>query len=143
MIGQIERCIGGGIYDKEPVYAAVEKYSPVARVIILPCKDAVLSPLERLRRRNAISKFRRSRATVDLYGNERLVTTHRVTRRTPFRDSNEHSEAGYGRSEMRRRSGKPRWLASCSIGCWNWGVLSPIRSAKSGVQGNPASFADL
>jgi hypothetical protein len=41
---EIERFIGDGIYDKEPVYTAVEKHSPGARVIIPPRKDAVLSP---------------------------------------------------------------------------------------------------
>ena len=32
------------MYDQEPVYTAVEGHSPGARVIIPPCKDAVLSP---------------------------------------------------------------------------------------------------
>ena len=36
--------VGDGMYDQEPVYAAVEGHSPGARVIILPRKDAVLSP---------------------------------------------------------------------------------------------------
>jgi hypothetical protein len=58
-----------------------------------------------------------------------------VTPRMPFPDSNGRSEAGYGRSGMRPRSGKPRSLARCSIGCWNWVVRSPIRPADSGVQG--------
>lgn len=40
----IERFIGDGIYDKEPVYTAVEKHSPGARVIIPPRKDAVPRP---------------------------------------------------------------------------------------------------
>jgi len=40
---EIDRFIGDGIYDKEPVYAAVEHHSPGARVIIPPRKDAVLS----------------------------------------------------------------------------------------------------
>ena len=51
-----------------------------------------------------------------------------------FRDSNGHSATGYGRSGMSLRSGKPRWRASCSIGCGNWVVLSPMRSAERGVQ---------
>jgi hypothetical protein len=42
--GEIERFIGDGIYDQEPVYTAVEKHSPGARLIIPPRKDAVLSP---------------------------------------------------------------------------------------------------
>jgi Transposase DDE domain len=41
---EIECFIGDGIYDKEPVYAAVEKHSPGAQVIIPPRKNAVLSP---------------------------------------------------------------------------------------------------
>jgi hypothetical protein len=41
---EIERFIGDGIYDKEPVYTAVEQHSPGARVIIPPRKNAVLSP---------------------------------------------------------------------------------------------------
>ncbi|MDH3603045.1 MAG: IS5 family transposase, partial [Candidatus Tectomicrobia bacterium] len=41
---EIARFVGDGIYDQEPVYAAVEKHSPGASVIIPPRKDAVLSP---------------------------------------------------------------------------------------------------
>jgi Transposase DDE domain len=41
---EIERFIGDGIYDQQPVYAAVAQHSPGARVIIPPRKDAVLSP---------------------------------------------------------------------------------------------------
>jgi hypothetical protein len=41
---EIDRFIGDGIFDQEPVYAAVEEHSPGARVIIPPRKDAVLSP---------------------------------------------------------------------------------------------------
>jgi transposase len=44
---EIDRFIGDGIYDGEPVYAAVEKHSPGANVIIPPRKDAVLSPAAR------------------------------------------------------------------------------------------------
>jgi hypothetical protein len=40
----IDRFIGDGMYDKDPVYAAVAQHSPGARVIIPPRKDAVLSP---------------------------------------------------------------------------------------------------
>jgi len=40
----IERFIGDGMYDKAPVYAAVEQHSPGARVIIPPRTDAVLRP---------------------------------------------------------------------------------------------------
>jgi Transposase DDE domain len=40
---EIGRFIGDGIFDQEPVYAAVEAHSPGARVIIPPRKDAVLS----------------------------------------------------------------------------------------------------
>jgi len=45
--GEIDCFIGDGIYDKEPVYTAVENHSPGARVIIPPRKDAVLSPTVR------------------------------------------------------------------------------------------------
>jgi hypothetical protein len=41
---RIHRFIGDGIFDQEPVYAAVERHSSGARVIIPPRKDAVLSP---------------------------------------------------------------------------------------------------
>ncbi len=41
---EIDRFIGDGIYDQEPVYAAVEAHSPSVRVIIPPRKDVVLSP---------------------------------------------------------------------------------------------------
>ena len=41
---EIDRFIADGIYDGESVYAAVEKHSPGARVIIPPRKDAVPSP---------------------------------------------------------------------------------------------------
>jgi hypothetical protein len=41
---EIARFIGDGIYDKDPVYAAVMDHSAGARVIIPPRKDAVLSP---------------------------------------------------------------------------------------------------
>ena len=40
---EIDRLIGDGIYDQEPVYAVVEAHSPSASVIIPPRKDAVLS----------------------------------------------------------------------------------------------------
>ena len=42
---EIARFIGDGIFDQEPVYAAVEAHSPGARVIIPPRKDAVPSPM--------------------------------------------------------------------------------------------------
>jgi hypothetical protein len=45
--GDIERFVGDGIYDQEPVYTAVEKHSPGAQVIIPSRKDAVLSPTAR------------------------------------------------------------------------------------------------
>ncbi len=40
---EIDRFIGDGIYDQEPIYAAVETYSPSVRVVVPPRKDAVLS----------------------------------------------------------------------------------------------------
>jgi hypothetical protein len=39
--------VGDGMYDQEPVYAAVEEHSPGVRVIIPPRQDAVLSPTGR------------------------------------------------------------------------------------------------
>jgi hypothetical protein len=42
---RIYRFIGDGIFDQEAVYAAGERHSSGARVIILPRKDAVLSPM--------------------------------------------------------------------------------------------------
>ena len=39
----IDRFIGDGMYDQEPVYAAVMGHSPGVRVIIPPRKDAVVS----------------------------------------------------------------------------------------------------
>ena len=41
---EIDRFIGDGIYDQEPVYTAVEAHSPSARVVIPLRKDALLSP---------------------------------------------------------------------------------------------------
>jgi hypothetical protein len=41
----IDRCIADGIYDQQPVYAAVAHHSPGARVIIPPRKDTVLRPM--------------------------------------------------------------------------------------------------
>ncbi len=40
---EIDRFIGDGIYDQEPIYAAVTDHSPRARLIIPPRKDAALS----------------------------------------------------------------------------------------------------
>lgn len=40
---EIDRFIGDGIYDQAPVYTAVERHSPGARVIMPPRKEAVLS----------------------------------------------------------------------------------------------------
>jgi hypothetical protein len=44
---EIDRFIADGIYDHQPVYAAVEDHSPGVRIIIPPRKDAVLSPTAR------------------------------------------------------------------------------------------------
>ena len=41
---EIDRFIGDGIFDQDPVYTAVENHSPGAQVIIPPRQDAVLSP---------------------------------------------------------------------------------------------------
>ena len=135
----IERCIGDGICDHAPVYTAVEHHAPGARVLIPPRKDAVLSPWQLLYRPNATSMWWRLSATVGVPGNGRQGTTHRARRRTPFRASNGHVEAGEGRSGMRPKKGKPHWRASCSIGCRNGVVLSPMRSAESRVQGATAT----
>ena len=40
---EIDRFVGDGIYDQEPVYEAVDHHSPGVKVIIPPRKDAVLS----------------------------------------------------------------------------------------------------
>jgi hypothetical protein len=40
----IDRFIADGIYDQQPVYAAVEAHSPGAQVIVPPRKVAVPSP---------------------------------------------------------------------------------------------------
>jgi hypothetical protein len=40
---EIARFIGDGMYDQAPVYAAVARHSPGARVIVPPRKDAVVS----------------------------------------------------------------------------------------------------
>ncbi len=42
--GEIGRFMGDGIYDQQPVYAAVEGHSSGAQVIIPPRKDAAPSP---------------------------------------------------------------------------------------------------
>ena len=41
--GDITCFVGDGIYDQEPVYAAIEAHTPGAQVIIPPRKDAVVS----------------------------------------------------------------------------------------------------
>jgi hypothetical protein len=86
-------------------------------VIILPRKDAVLSPMAMTAPTQRDQHLLAIEKAVGSAGNGRRVTTCRVRRRTSFRDSNERSEAGCGRSEMYPRSGKPRSLARCSIGC--------------------------
>ncbi len=40
---EIDRFVGDGIYDQEPVYEAVEQHSPGATMVVPPRKDAVLS----------------------------------------------------------------------------------------------------
>ena len=39
---EIDRFVGDGIYDQDPVYEAVEQHSPGATVVVPPRKDAVL-----------------------------------------------------------------------------------------------------
>jgi hypothetical protein len=41
---EIDRFIGDGMYDKEPVYAAGAQHAPGAQVMIPPRQKAVLSP---------------------------------------------------------------------------------------------------
>jgi hypothetical protein len=114
---RIDRFVGDGIFDQTPVYTAVENHTPGALVIILPRKDAVLSPMAMTAPTQRDQHLLAIENAVGSAGNGRRVTTCRVRRRTSFRDSNERSEAGCGRSEMYPRSGKPRSLARCSIGC--------------------------
>jgi hypothetical protein len=114
---RIDRFVGDGIFDQTPVYTAVENHTPGALVIILPRKDAVLSPMAMTAPTQRDQHLLAIEKAVGSAGNGRRVTTCRVRRRTSFRDSNERSEAGCGRSEMYPRSGKPRSLARCSIGC--------------------------
>jgi hypothetical protein len=40
---EIECFVGDGIYDREPVYEAVQQHSPGASLVVPPRKDAVLS----------------------------------------------------------------------------------------------------
>ena len=40
---EIDRFVGDGIYDREPVYEAVHQHSPGATVVVPPRKDAVSS----------------------------------------------------------------------------------------------------
>ncbi|MHC4330166.1 MAG: transposase, partial [Planctomycetota bacterium] len=40
---EIECFVGDGIYDREPVYEAVQKHSSKASMVVPPRKDAVLS----------------------------------------------------------------------------------------------------
>jgi hypothetical protein len=135
----IDRFVGDGIYDQEPVYTAVKTHSPGAQVIIPPRKDAVLTPRHQPHRRNAINTCWRLRGRVDLPGNGRRDTMIRRTPRTRLPDSSGRSAVACGRSGRSLRSGKPHWLASCSIGCRNWVGLSPIRLAKSWESGTTDS----
>jgi Transposase DDE domain len=136
----IDHFIGDGMYDQEPVSAAVGDHSPGARVIIPPrTRMRGGTPQGRPHQPNAISILWRLNARGGVHGNGRRVTTRRVTRRRPFSASSRSSAADYGQSGMRPRNGKPRWLASCSIGCGSWGVLSPFPSAESRVQGTMAA----
>jgi hypothetical protein len=66
LLPQVDRVsdhfIGDGIYDQEPVYAAVMDHAPGASMIIPPRKDAVLS------RQVATSPNWPARCSID-YGN--------------------------------------------------------------------------
>jgi DDE family transposase len=139
----IERFIGDGIYDQEPVYAAVMAHSPEARVIVPPRKDAVLS---------------RQVFTAPTQRDQHVLTIASVGRLGWKRLSGYYTQA-YAENVFARfkrtfgdrlrtkrdesQRGKPRWLASCSTECLNWVVLSPIQSAKRGIHGGntrPARF---
>jgi len=114
---EIDRFIGDGMYDQTPVYAAVLGHSPGASVLIPPRKDAVLSsqvaisPTQRDHHLLAIERAGRFawKRTSDYYAQSHAEHA--------FSASSRSSVADCGRSEMRLRNGKPRWLARCSIGC--------------------------
>jgi hypothetical protein len=131
---RIDRFVGDGIFDQAPVYTAVENHSPGARVIVPPCKDAVLSP---------------TATTAPTQRDAHLLAIERASRfgrkRTSGYDAQSYAENVFSRfkrtfgARLRAkrehpRSGRPHWLASCSTGCGNWVVLSPMRSAERGVQ---------
>jgi hypothetical protein len=73
-----------------------------------------------------------------MLGNGRRGITIRAMPRMSSPDSNGRSAAVYGRSGRSPRNEKPHWHVRCSIGCGNWVVPSPTRSAKRGVQGSNA-----
>lgn len=98
--------------------------------LTLPCPDHTT-----VSRRNATVQIQR---TIDRAPNGCRGITIRPTPRTHLRDSRRPLAVACERSAMRRRNGKLRLPASCSIGCGNWVALSPMRSAKRGVHGGNA-----
>ena len=78
---EIDRFVGDGIYDQDPVYEAVERHSPGATLVVPPrvvCCPTIRSHL----RPNEIVISQRSRAKVVSSGNANRGTICRVTRRT-------------------------------------------------------------
>jgi Transposase DDE domain len=125
----IARFIGDGMYDKEPVYAAVKQHSPGARVIIPPRKDAVLSrmaataPSQRDEDRN----FKRYFATDP-------SAMHPLS-------------CGGHQHPLNRSSGQPallaagpRRLAASDWGCCGWRLGLPTRAAgRIGLAGGDSN----
>jgi len=132
---RIDRFVGDGIFDQASVYPAVAHHSPGALGIIPPRKDAVLSP---------------TATTAPTQRDQHLLAIEHAGRcgwkRTAGYYAQSQAENGFSRCKRTfggglrakreaSRSGKPRWLASCSIGCGNWVVLRPRRCAERGMQG--------
>jgi hypothetical protein len=131
---EIDRFIGDGIFDREPVYAAVEAHSPGARVIIPPRQDAVPSPTA------SSAPTQRDQHLLEIERDGRFAW-----KRTPDYYDQAYAENVFARFKRtfgdrlrtkrdESRSGNPHWPASCSIGCGNGVVLSPIRPAKIGCK---------
>jgi hypothetical protein len=84
--GKIDRFIGDGIYDQEPVYAAMMDHSPGVRVIIPPRKNAVLS---------------RTASTAPTQRDQHLLATERAARfawkRTSGYYAQSHAENAFAR----------------------------------------------
>jgi hypothetical protein len=114
------------------------RLGPGARVIIPPRKDAVLSPTA------ATSPTQRDQHLLEIEKAGRFAWN-----RTSGYDAQSHAENAFARfkrpfgdrlrtkwDESQKR--EPPWLVSCAIGWVNGVVVSPMRSAESGVQWTPA-----